>query len=389
MSEISIEDIKTLTEQSGNTCVSIYMPMMWTGLESNQNPVRYKNLVREMEKQLRDYGLPAGEIEDFLDRAESIDVEDEEFWQKQSQGFALFLSTDFLQYYRLPLSFDELVVINDRFHLKPLLPLLTNDGDFYILTLGQKQVRFLEATRYSVREVEVEGMPKSLDEALGYDETAKEGQFRIQTGKGGTSNPYPQPGSFHGQGSPDRDQHHRTLLQFFYAVDSALHERLHDKHAPLILVGVEYLLPLYREANTYPYLVEEGIAESAKVLTSEELHEQALPMIEPYLTRSREEAIERYRELSATEQTSTDLEETIAAAYYGRVDSVFVPIDRQEWGYFKASDNEIEQHETPELGDEDLLDTVAIQTLLHGGTVYAVEPDRVPDTAPVAAIFRY
>lgn len=41
-----------------------------------------------------------------------------------------------------------------------------------------------------------------------------------------------------------------------------------------------------------------------------------------------------------------------------------------------------------EPGDEDLLNAAAIQTLLNGGTVYAVEPEQVPDTAPLAAIFR-
>jgi len=43
------------------------------------------------------------------------------------------------------------VVVSDRFHLKPLLPLLTGDGRFYILALSQNQVRLLQGTRYSVR----------------------------------------------------------------------------------------------------------------------------------------------------------------------------------------------------------------------------------------------
>jgi hypothetical protein len=36
-----------------------------------------------------------------------------------------------------------------------------------------------------------------------------------------------------------------------------------------------------------------------------------------------------------------------------------------------------------------LLNAAAIQTIFHGGTVYAVEPGAVPDEAPVAAVFRY
>jgi len=46
-------------------------------------------------------------------------------------------------------------------------------------------------------------------------------------------------------------------------------------------------------------------------------------------------------------------------------------------------------HKTAKPDDEDLLDFAAIQTFLHGGTVYAVEPEKVPDDAPLAAVFRY
>ncbi len=114
--------------------------------------------------------------------------------------------------------------------------------------MSQKDAKFFEGTRSGLNEVEVENMPKSIDEALLYDETAKEGQFRIATSKGSTSNPFSgsQPGAFHGQGSPDRDQHQEAILQYFHVVDAALHEKLRNQKAPLVLAGVEYLHPIYR-----------------------------------------------------------------------------------------------------------------------------------------------
>lgn len=36
-----------------------------------------------------------------------------------------------------------------------------------------------------------------------------------------------------------------------------------------------------------------------------------------------------------------------------------------------------------------MLDFAEIHTLLNGGTVYAVDPEKVPDDTPAAAIFRY
>lgn len=43
-----------------------------------------------------------------------------------------FVASDFFRYYRLSLLFEELVVVTDRFHLKPLLPLLSGDERFMV-----------------------------------------------------------------------------------------------------------------------------------------------------------------------------------------------------------------------------------------------------------------
>ena len=38
---------------------------------------------------------------------------------------------------------------------------------------------------------------------------------------------------------------------------------------------------------------------------------------------------------------------------------------------------------------DDLLDAAAIQSFIHEGTVYAVEPVEVPGGGPIAAVYRY
>lgn len=50
---------------------------------------------------------------------------------------------------------------------------------------------------------------------------------------------------------------------------------------------------------------------------------------------------------------------------------------------------EVSVHEEAESGDGDLLDLAAVQTLLTSGTVYALDPEEMPDGATVAALFRY
>lgn len=387
MSLLSVDELKTLAEPLSSIGVSLYMPACRVGAETQQNPIRFKNLIKQAEAELQDHGLSRTAATELLQPA--LELDRHEFWQHQDEGLVIFLAEGLFRYYQLPLKFEELVVVSDRFHLKPLFPLLTGDGEFYILALSQKQVRVFQGSRYNVEELEVAGLPKSMDEALQYDETAQDGQFRISTSKGGTANPMPQAGSFHGQGSPDRDDVKQDILQYFHLIDRALHEVLRDKTAPLVLVGVEYLMPIYREANTYQHLLEAGITENPENLKSEELHAQAWSIVEPYFLQTQQQAIAHYHELTGTGKTSTDLKEAISGAYYGRVEQLFVAVGIQEWGNFDPQANELRIHADAEPGDEDLLNSAAIQTLLNGGEVYAVEPDQVPDQASLAAVFRY
>ena len=390
MQLISKEEIKTLIEQPKGNCVSIYMPTHPAGPEVRQNPIRFKNLIREAETRLIDAGLEQEDAIALLEKSQEIDTQ--EFWEQiGEQGLAIFISDNIFRYYPLPIDFQELVVVTDRFHIKPLLPILNGNGRFYILALSQQDVRFFEGTRYNVKEVEVENLPKSLDEALQRDDTAKEGQFRIATPKGGTSNPFSQPGTFHGQGSPDRDKHQEDILQFFQIVDRALHDKLKLQKAPLVLAGVEYLLPLYRQANTYQHLMDEAITGNPEILSAQELHDQAWPIVEADFQKSQQAVLEQFHELFGgdTGKASNNLQEVVSAAYYQRVDSLLVAVGQQQWGLFDPTSETVYLHPEKETGDEDLLDFVAAHTLLNGGTVYAVPFEEIPYSTAVAAIYRY
>lgn len=389
MSALTVEEVKSLVEQPKGLCVSIYMPTVVAGPETRQNSIRFKNLVKTAQQKLVENGYSEDEANEFLrSMTEELDREDD-FWQQQDRGLAIYVTEGFYRYYKVPRELFELVVVTDQFHLKPLLPLLTGDGTFYLLTLSRNEVKFYEGDRTSIKEVTLPDLPTNMDDALQYDETAAEGQFRIGTTSGAQnfSNSSAGPGVFHGQGAPDRDR--KEYGQFFNLIDQSLHEFLRDKRAPLVLACVEYLMPIYRESNSYPHLLEAGITGNVKIEKPSELHAEAWAIVEPHFVKAQEDAANYYHDLSDTELISTKVEETVPAAYYGRVQQLFVPVGVQRWGRFDPMENEIQVHEQAEPGDEDLLDAAAIQTIINGGVVYAVEPRNMPVEAPIAAVFRY
>ncbi len=378
----SIDELELLAANRSPNCVSILMPTHRMGTETKQDPIRFKNLLRQAEEQLIDRGLRGQDAKDLLQSVETLD--DYEFWQHQSDGLAIFVSGEQFYYYCLPVDFPEQVVVSDRFYLKPLLPLLTGDGQFYILALSQKQIRFFQGTRYSVSEVELNNIPNNIAEALKYDDPEKNLQFHTGT-SGGSGD---RAAMFHGHGAGEEEQKD-NLLRYFRQVNQGLQELLKNQRSPLILAGVDYLLPIYKQANTYPCLLDEAITGNREELKPEELHAQAWQFVQPYFEQTKHEAIDRYLELAGTGQTASSFEQVIPAAYYQRVESLFVPSGQQQWGFFNPETLEVQLHPKPEAEAQELMDLVALHTLLNGGTVYAIEPEKIPGVASIAAVLRY
>ena len=384
MNLLTRDELRTLIEIQENPCISIFMPTKRAGAEIQENPIRLKNLLRETEKRLLNNGLRASATTEFLEPIQEL-LKERPFWQHQSDGLAIFLSEGFFSRYRLPLHFEDLAVINKRFYVKPLLPLFMDDGRFYILAISQNAVRLLNGTHYSVSEINLENIPKNLAEALKYDNPERQLQFHTTGTAQGRGE---RTAMFHGHGSGIDDAQDR-ILQYFRQIDKGLQELLRNEKAPLVLAGVDSLFPIYREANTYSHLLDAGIAGNPERLNAEELHNRAWKIVQPHFQETQKDAFDLYNQLANTQRASSDIREIVPAAFYGKVELLFVTVGFRQWGVFDQDANVVHLHQEEQSGDEELSDLAAIQTILNGGTVYAVEPEEMPVGAPLAAVFRY
>ena len=131
-------ELKRLIQRGEGPCISIYMPTHRMFPGTKQDPIRFKNLLREAEKRLNEIGIRSVEATKLLKPAKSL-IKNGLFWQYQADGLATFISSDLFYYHRLPLKFDELLVVTDRFHIKPLLPLSAmRDGFTFWLSVRTK-----------------------------------------------------------------------------------------------------------------------------------------------------------------------------------------------------------------------------------------------------------
>lgn len=389
MENLTLAQLKLLAQQTQSPSISIFLPTHRAGPDTQQDPIRFKNLLREAELQLLDKGIGPREVTELLQPAQEL-LEKPFFWQHQRDGLAVFIAPNDFHYYHLPFSVEELLIIAQTYYVKPILPLFTNNGHYYILALSQGAVRLFEGTSYSVGQIDLpDEVPESVEAALKFDDPERQLRF-YSGGPQRTTQGVARKGVFHGQGGSEEDQKNR-IEHYFNLVDAGLKSIFPDEQAPLVLAGVDYLLPIYHKVSEYPNIMSEGILGNPEHLRPEELQEKAWPIVEPYFRQDMEKVIELYQQLADTDKATDNLEEIVAAAFDGRVDKLILTVGIQMWGIFKRDTRKVVHYQEGQSQEDDLplLDFAAMQTLQNGGTVYVLTQDEMPTESAIAAVFRY
>ena len=384
MAILNSTQLRHLITVKSNPCVSIYLPTHRKGPQIDQDRIRFKNLIRKAEKLLNEGGMRSLEVGSLLSPARKL-LEDSIFWRHQSDGLAVFITPDEFQIYPLPYHFDELVVVTDRYHVKPLIPVLTDEAQFYVLAFSQKQVRLLQGSTYAVSEIDLVGVSTSLAETLDPDRNKNHLQFHTGAPSHGSGK---RDAVYHGSGFGDEDRK-KAIQKFFAQVDKGVTEILKDNPGPLVLAGVDYLIPLYRDISKYPNLIDTGITGNFDEVAAEELHRLAWDVVEPQLSEARKKSWQRFMELKGTDSAlaGDEVREVVKSAVSGRIDSLFVANGVQHWGTVDFKNHEVEIHDGEQSGDCDLLDLAAVYTLTKGGAVYIMANGDA--NSDIAAIYRY
>jgi hypothetical protein len=382
MTLLSKEELRTLVADHPGPCVSIYMPTHRSGEETRQDPIRFKNLLRKAEEQLIERGQRTVDARTLLEPAREMEGYSP-FWRHLGDGLALFIAPDVTRTFSPPHRFEETLIVADRFYVKPLLPLLSGDGRYYILALSQNQVRLLEGTRDGASEVHPEELPGSLAEVLGEVDREKQLQFHTRA----SGRPGGRDAMFFGTGAGE-GQAREDLLRYFRQIDASLRSLWQNERVPLVLAGVDYLLPLYQEASRYPLLLE-GIPGNPEELSVQELHGRAWEIVEPYFQSEQQAAWGRFKQMKDTAQASQEIEEVVPAAYHGRVESLFVALGDQVWGTYDPATGQVRFEQQADDGAEDLLQFASVHTLANRGSVYTTRQEQMEGSRHLAAVFRY
>lgn len=387
---ISKQTILDLARESNDICISIYLPTHKMGEEVQQDPIRYKNLLVETEKKLKEYEVHPQDIEDLLEEPRKL-LDQPIFWQHNDEGLAIFITSEGFDYHRVPYSFSEKVMVDDHFLITPLVPMISLEGVFCVLTLSQKNVRLLKCTRNSAETIKLKEAATSMEEFLKYHVEEPGLQHHAGQGTGrakAQANFHSKGDIFHGHGAEgDTDQ--REAVNYLNQIENEVTSILRKQYDPLILIGGEQAVAEYKKVNKYERLLDDAITRNPDDLKDEEVKEKGWEIIKSFFLQDMYNDMERFADLTGSDKQSDNLTRIVEASYYGKVDSLFVPIGENSWGWFDEERDHVHHSAKPQNGEHDLINMAAIKTLTQGGDVYALDKENMPNGSSIAAIFRY
>ncbi|NEX48034.1 hypothetical protein [Pseudotabrizicola algicola] len=360
--------IDKLIAARGDALVSFFIPTTPETQHIGQARTTLGNLLKEAEAQLEAAGTAKRTIWPISEQVNDL-IDDDDFWNKQANSLAIFVSPDRLRTFRLPNRLGEMVQVGDRYFLKPLLRAVSGQNHAFVLALAENEVRLLEVfADLPPQEVRVPDMPKDAASAAG---TASVNSRSYSGRIGG------------GEGQ-------NTLLRAYCRkIDEALRPVLAGRDEPLILAATDPLLSMFRSVTTHDTLAEDAIKTSPVNMSLSQLAEEARPVLDAEQAKTVAALNERFSALQGEGRALTDVADVAKAATFGAVETLFVDIDGVVPGTVDETTGAVTFDKESTAENLGVIDEIAARVLVAGGKVVAVRQDEVPGKGAVAAILRY
>jgi hypothetical protein len=380
MDRIHRADLKQLVEHKDGPCVSLFMPMHPADRDAMEDPIRLRGLADDAEKKLINRGMRRGAAGQLLQPLRDL-LHDIPGWQQRGRSLAFFAAPGFARLFHIAGELPASVEVNDHFCVLPLLSVVTDAEQFYLLAISQNAVRFFEGDASALRELTVNGMPKNLADALKVESFDRGEQVHsVKWGVQGKEG-----AAFHGQGGkPETIK--QEMREFVGRIAACIDRRLNGEHAPLVLATVEATVPMWREASDYKFVLDAYVAGNPDRLSAAQLHDKAWPLTQPALAGHRKWCEKRLLEAEGT-KVANSLRDIVPAAMMGRISALFIDTRRHRWGQYDAANNTCVLHRDREPNDQDLVELAVIETVRQGGDVFDMRPEETG--AREAALLRF
>lgn len=361
--------------------VSLYMPTHRHAPENQQDPIRYKNLMTEVEN-LLELNYDRNQYEGIMAALRSIEEHrDSGIWRNAKDGLAILASNEKASIYKLDYPVDEFVSVTDSYHIKPLIRNFQFGSHYYLIALSADDFALYEGDFHTIEKLKMpEGVETRFSEVFDdFDNTL--------LGLGGTHGSHAP--SYHRYGDKSEVIEKETIKHFRYA-SKIIEEHFASKHrCPFILVSLPEHQNAFREVSSIPTLLDESIEKPFYSMDEKEVLEEATSIIEGIQKARIAERTDRLGSEISQGRASTDPREVAHALAERKVETLFIERGELVPGTFDPETGSLSYGADALDASDDLTDDFAQAAYLQGGDVYVLDADRMPSDTGVAALFRY
>lgn len=383
MKTLTTEMMAELLSVRQTACLSLYLPTHRSHPENLQDPIRFQNLVKQLEETLSKQ-FSAVEVKELLEPFKAL-ATNVEFWNHTLDGLAVLGTNDRFETIVLPVPVEELTVVADSFHTKPLRNYLQSTDRYHVLGVSLHDIHLFEGNRHSLVEVELApGIPKTMTEALGEEMTEKHSTVASYGGSGGAS-----VSMHHGHGGK-KEEVDKDAERFFRIVSNAVFENYSKSSGlPLILAALPEHHHLFQSVSNNPLLMSKGIVANPKSVSMDKLIGMAWEVMEPDYLQKIEKLGNTFEQAKSKGTGSDSVAEVARAAVDGKIDTLLIEAERMVAGKIDKIAGTIEPGDIKDPRVNDLLDDIGEMVMKKGGRVMVVAPEKMPSQTGVAAVFRY
>lgn len=361
-------ELQKLVSSRHEASVSFYLHTTPETQNIATSRIQLGHMLAQAEEQLEAAGVAKRTIWPIAEQVNDL-LDDDDFWTRQANSLAIFVTQDSIRTYRLPNRLPELVQVADRFYIKPLIRAVSVPQHAFVLALAENEVRLVEVSGdLPAEEVHVANMPKTAADAnhtANVNSRSASGRIHASEGQ-------------------------KILLRnFCRKIDAALRPLLSGRTEPLILAAAEPLRSIYPSVSSYPHLTEQVIEKSPVNETPGALAEASRPILDALHRASVRQVHETFEERSGSGRATTDISHAARAATFGAVDTLLVDIDEVVAGAVDEDTGAVTFDREETASNYGVIDEIAGRVLSSGGRVIGVRRDEMPQEAPLAAVLRY
>lgn len=299
--------------ESDEVKLSLFMPTHLSDPENRQDPIVFKNLLKEVEEKLEEFP------EKTLTKVKSSlnDLQkDTQFWNHTKGGLGILATEAETRIFHLNYQVPPSVKIGSTYHILPLLRHMEGGGEAVVADIARDRVRLYRFDGRDLTLIQPEDLETEFTDLFDDYDPNKDGHSGAGAFRGQTS------GYHNGIARPEEERKERE--KYFRYLDTSF-EKLHDQlQLPFILAGTTENLAAFRELAKGDFYLDGEIDQPVDSFKNNQLAEH----LRDFLERQRMKAHQSDQDMASValreNRAESDLTKISNLAKEGRVGEFLV-----------------------------------------------------------------